>query len=151
MAVSAKWYANALAQAVGSGSSGNAPNIDFLSDSIKAMILDGTYTIDQDAHVFKSDVVGHEVTGTGYSAGGVALASKTLAEASKVISFGAANVVFSAVTLTGRYIAIYDATPGSDATRPLLWVIDNGATFSPAGVDLTVGFTGGVISTVTVS
>lgn len=150
MAVTAKWYAQALLQAMGSGSGGGAPNVDFLSDSIKCMLLTSSYTPDQNAHVFKSDLT-NEASGTGYVAGGVALGTKTLAEATLVTSLRAASVVFSAVTLTARYAVIYDATPASDATRPLLWLIDFGTNQSPSGADLTITFSGGVIATITVS
>ena len=72
MAVTAFWYGQAIMQAFGSGSAGNAPNIDFLSDTIKVMLCTNAYTPAQDTHVFKSDVT-NEVTGTGYTAASTSL------------------------------------------------------------------------------
>lgn len=42
--------------------------------TLKVMLVDGTYTADLAAHEFKSSVTG-EVTGSGYTAGGAALAN----------------------------------------------------------------------------
>lgn len=150
MAVSLKWFANAHMQAMGSGSSGGAPNIDYLSDTIKAMLVTSSYAFDQNAHVFKSDVT-NEVSGTGYSAGGVTLGSKTLAEASLVTTWDAADIVFSTVTLTARGCVIYDSTPGSDASRPCIWFIDFGADVSPSAGDLTITLNASGIASLTVS
>lgn len=151
MAVTLKWYAQAMLQAMGSGSSGNAPNIDYLSDTIKCSLHSSSYTPDQAAHAFKSDLTNELATAGGYTAGGVTLGSKTLATSSLVTTWDAADVVFSTVTLTARYAVISDTTPGSDATRPLLWLIDFGADVSPVAGDLTITFNASGIATVTVS
>lgn len=44
--------------------------IDFDTDTIKAMLCAAGYTPDLDAHDYKNDVT-NEVTGTGYTAGGL--------------------------------------------------------------------------------
>ncbi len=69
-------YAAHVARAYGGTSSGGTPAFDYLSDTIKLMLTDG-YTPDYDSHAVKTDVTG-EVTGTGYTAGGAALTTKTL-------------------------------------------------------------------------
>ena len=43
MAITAKWFGQALAQALGSGTAGNAPNIDWLSDTIKVMLCTSAF------------------------------------------------------------------------------------------------------------
>lgn len=53
-----------------------AGSIDWDANDIRVALLD-TDAVFNDGHEFFSSVVGDEVTGTGYSAGGVALASKT--------------------------------------------------------------------------
>ncbi len=149
-AVSSKWYGQAIMQAFGSGSSGNAPNIDFLSDSIKTMLTTSSYVPDQDAHVFKSDVT-NEISGTGYSAGGTALATKTLGYTSgtNVIKFDADDVAWASSTLTARIAVIYDATPSTDATRPLMVFIDFGADVSTTNGTFTIVFDSAGICTIT--
>lgn len=70
MAVSSNLYTNAFDQAF-------AGNINWASDSIKIGLLTSSYTPNLTSHVHWSDVVANEISGTGYSAGGVALGTKT--------------------------------------------------------------------------
>jgi hypothetical protein len=150
MAVTAFWYGQAIMQAFGSGSAGGAPNVDYLSDSIKCMLCTSTYVPNQDTHVFKSDVT-NEVSGTAYVATGSALANKTLGYTggTNVIKFDADDVVWAASTITARIAVIYDATPATDATRPLLWYVDFGADVSSTNGNFTIQFDANGISTIT--
>lgn len=63
------WYRNALSKAL------NA-EWDFDSDTIKATLHTSSYTINADTHDYVDDLT-NEVSGTGYSTGGVTLGSKT--------------------------------------------------------------------------
>lgn len=54
-----------------------AAEINFAADTIKAMLCTSSYTPDPLTHRYKSSVT-NEVTGTGYTAGGATLASKTV-------------------------------------------------------------------------
>lgn len=71
-------YGKALANMLGGETAGESVAIDYLSDTIKAALTTSAYTPNLDTHEFFSDVT-NEITGTGYSAGGVALSSKTIA------------------------------------------------------------------------
>lgn len=51
--------------------------IDFDTDTVKAMLMTSSYTPNYDTHQYKSSLT-NEVVGTGYTAGGVTLASKTV-------------------------------------------------------------------------
>jgi hypothetical protein len=150
MAVTAFWYGQAILQAFGSGSVGGAPNIDFLSDTIKVMLCTSAYTPNQDTHVFKSDIT-NEVSGTGYTAAGATLANKALTYTggTNVIMFDADDVAWTSSTITARYAVIYDATPASDATRPLLGYIDFGADQTTSNGTFTITFAAGGILTIT--
>jgi hypothetical protein len=77
---------------------------------------------------FWSDVKAHEVTGAGYTANGQALTSKVVtdSEATHTMRLAAANLVWSDSTITARYGILYDRTPATDETRPLLVYIDFG-------------------------
>ena len=95
--------------------------IDFETDVIKVMLTTSAYTPDQDVHDYKNDVT-NEVTGTGYTATGETLASKTVtytAGTNKHV-LDAADVTWTASTITARTAVVYDRSPGSDATRPLI-------------------------------
>lgn len=95
--------------------------IDLDSDAIKVMLCTSAYTPDQDTHRYKSSIT-NEVSGTGYTAGGATLASVTLNynASTNTLTLDAADVSWSGATLTARYAVVYDGTPGSDATRPLI-------------------------------
>lgn len=100
--------------------------IDWDSDSIKVMLVSSAYTPNQDTHDYLDDVVGNEVTGTGYTAGGQALASKTLTydAGTNVIVLDAADVTWASSTITARYAVIYDDTPAGNSAKPLIAYLD---------------------------
>ena len=143
MAVSAKVYSKFHLSAL-------LKTIDYTNDTIKIMLCTSAYTPVQNTHQFKSDVTA-EVVGTGYTATGATLASKTAASAAHVATFDAADVVWSASTITARYAVVYDATPASDATRPLICYIDFGADVISSGGTFTITFDPLGIWTMTVS
>lgn len=72
------WYRQMLLQAVGSGTAGNAPNFDFLSDALYLTLHTSSYVPNLDTHVFVSDLTNEVANGNGYTTGGVLLSSKTL-------------------------------------------------------------------------
>lgn len=100
--------------------------IDFDTDTIKVMLLTSSYTPNQDTHDYLDDVVANEVTGTGYTAGGATLTTKsaTYDTATNVTILDADDVTWSSSTITARYAVVYDATPGTNATRPLIGYVD---------------------------
>lgn len=102
--------------------------VDWDSDTIKVMLTTSAYTPNQDTHVYKSDVT-NEVTGTGYTAGGQALTSKTATydSATNVTVFDAADTTWANSTITARYAVIYDDAGASDASKVLLGYVDFGS------------------------
>ncbi len=124
MAVSALMYGKAMEGLV---SATAARRVDWVGDTIKVMLCTASYTPDQDAHDFKDDIT-NEITGTGYTAGGATLASKTITYtgASNREVLDAADVAWTTATFTARYAVVYKDT-GSAATSPVLCVIDFGA------------------------
>jgi hypothetical protein len=103
--------------------------IDWESDTIKVALVTSSYTPNQDSHDYFDDVSANEVSGTGYTAGGATLASKTIGYTSgtNVTKFDAADVSWTSSTITARYAVIYDTTPGTSATNPLIAYVDFGS------------------------
>lgn len=124
--------------------------VDFDSDTIKVMLCTSTYVPSQDTHQYKSSVT-NEVTGTGYTATGATLASKTVGytAGTNVLKLDAADTVWTASTITARYAVIYDSTPATDATRPLLAYVDFGVDVSSTSGDFTITWDAAGIITAT--
>lgn len=127
--------------------------IDFDSDTIKVALLTNAYTPDQDAHNYYDDVVAHEVVGTGYTAGGNTLANKTNTydSATNVIKLDADDTTWASSTITARYAVIYDATPATNATRPLIGFVDFGSDQSSSNGNFTITWDSTGIVRVTVA
>jgi hypothetical protein len=147
---SAFWYGQAIMLAFGSGTESNAPNIDYLTDNIRLMLTTSSYVPNQDTHDFYNDVT-NEVSGTGYTANGEALTSKTLdyTSGTNVIKFDAADVTWSAATFTARIGVLYNRTPATDATRPLISYIDFVSDQSPNASNFTVQWHANGVLTIT--
>lgn len=139
MAASAQIYANALPQAF-------AKNINLTSDTLKMALLGSGYTPNLLTDIHWSDISAHEVTGTGYSAGGVGLTSVTLtltAANSWGVSWAATTVyaygqIVAPATPNGfLYRCVAAGTSGGSApTFPTIvgeTVVDAGVTWACLG------------------
>lgn len=126
--------------------------IDFDTDVIKLMATTSTYTPDQDAHDYKDDVT-NEITGTGYTATGATLSSKTVTYtgATNKHVLDGADVTWTTSTLTARHFVLYDSSPGSDATRPLIGYQSESGDVSTSGGTLSVVWAAAGIVETTVS
>lgn len=147
MAVTGKLYSyffNALAN----------KEIDLVGtpDSIYVMLTTSTYTPDQDVHDYYNDVT-NEVSGTGYSANGAALASITWTYTSgtNTWAFDAADTSWTTATITARNAIVYDRTPGTDATRPLICYQASDADITSTAGTWTITWNASGIFTIVVS
>ncbi len=106
---------------------GTAVN-DWDTDTQKVALLTA-YTANQDTHDFFDDVSAAEITGTGYTAGGATLGSKTATydTASDQIRLDAADSSWTSSTLSATDAVVYKST-GTASTSPLLATVDFGAT-----------------------
>jgi len=120
MAVSIKAYSNFPTNLLG------AKLCDMDSETkIMCMLCTSTYTPNQETHDHKEDIT-NEVSGTGYTAGGKALTSTAITEATRVTKFDAADTAWADSTLTARYAVLYDDTEAAEADQPLILYVDFG-------------------------
>ena len=148
MAVSGKLYSHSLENAFGGSASGDAP-IDFLSDAIKVALCTSTYTPSQTSHEWFSDIT-NEITGTGYTAGGAALTTKTVSTSSLTVTIDADDTSWSSASFTARYAIIYKST-GTASTSPLIGYVDFGADQTVASGTFTIQWNASGIVSLTVS
>jgi hypothetical protein len=121
-------------------------NVDVDTDTFKAMLVGSGYTYDAD-HDFRDDVTG-EVTGTGYTAGGVSLTGLTTTydAATNRVKLDAADASFGTVTLTGITGLVVYVSKGSAATD-LLVSFHSFAAQAPSGVPFTYAWgTDGILT-----
>lgn len=146
MAVTAFFYGNAFVSAFNK-------EIDFNTDTIKVALLTNAYTPDQDAHNYFDDVVANEVAGTGYTAGGATLGtpSITYTGGTNVFKMDGDDTSWSSSTITARYAVVYDSSPATNATRPLIAYVDFGADVSSTAGTFQITWHANGIATVTVS
>ena len=114
--------------------------VDLDSDTIKVALLTNAFTPNQDTQDYFDDVAANEVAGTGYTAGGVTLTNKTVTydAASNTFIFDADDVVIPNSTITARYAVVYDATPSTNATRPLIGYVDFSSDQSSTAGNFTI-------------
>jgi hypothetical protein len=118
------------------------------ADTIDCALFGNSVTPDKTAAVASTGyntgtwTTGNETSGTGYSAGGSALASKAFAidTGSSSICFTAANVTWSGATITAYGCLIYDATitAGTVAKQGLCYNSFGGSAQTVSGGTFTI-------------
>lgn len=150
MAVTAKYFSLFFKSAFNK-------ELDLDSDTIKVSLHTSAMSPNQDTWQYRSSLT-NEVSGTGYTAGGATISGMAVSynAGTNVLSFDGGDVSWTGATLIGanapRYAVIYDSTPGSDATRPLIGYVDFGDdSYAPNGGTLTIAWNAAGIGSVTVA
>jgi hypothetical protein len=125
--------------------------IEFLTDTVKLALMGSGYTPNLGADTFWNDIDSNEITGTGYSAGGAAIASPTITETaanSWGLTWASAHayVLGDVVKPSGGngflYMCVQAGTSGGSApTFPTVvgeTVTDNTVIWANMGVAITV-------------
>ena len=130
--------------------SGVTGEIDWVNDTLKAMLLDDTYTPDKD-HDFADDINGDEISPTGYTggfggAGRKSLANKSIAVQSSPtnrLKFDADDITWSSIggasNATVKYLSIIKEIT-NDAASPIVCIIEATTQQTTNGSDLTWQF-----------
>jgi hypothetical protein len=108
-------------------------NIDFDTDTFKAMLVTSSYTPNKDSHEKRDDVT-NEATGTGYTAGGetsTVTVTKDNANDKVTIQFGA--VSWASSTVTARGCVYYKSRGGASSADELVAYNDFGSDVSSSG------------------
>lgn len=131
--MASKLYGQFLGQALNK-------EVDWDTDTIKVALLSNAYTPDQDGHNYFDDVSTFEVTGTGYTQSGITLTNKTNTynSGTNTVVLDADDVTWSSSTITARYAVVYNASPATNATRPLIGYVDFGSDQSSSNGNFTI-------------
>ena len=123
-------------------------SIDLDTDTINVMLVTSSYTPDVDAHTKRSDIT-NEVVGTGYSAGGSALAGKVVSvdNTDNEGVFDANDLSWTTATITARGAVIYKARGGAANADELICYVDFGSNItSTAGTFLITWNAEGILN-----
>ncbi len=114
--------------------------------SIKVALCTSTYTPNQAIHSTYNDIT-NEITGTGYTAGGVALSNKAVTTATRVTTFDADDASWTNSTLTARYAIIYDDTTAGATNKKLIGYINFGQDYTSSAATFSLVFnTSGILT-----
>jgi hypothetical protein len=102
--------------------------IDFDTDTFYCMLVDGTYTPNQDTHGKRSDVTGEIAATGGYVAGGFA-ATVSLArdDTNNRVEVTLGGIEVAAATITARQAVYYKRRGGAASADELVACIDFGS------------------------
>lgn len=112
--------------------------IDFDTDTFKVLLVTSTYSPNKDTHDRRDDIT-NEVSGTGYSAGGVTSAcTVTKDTANDKVTLQFASVSWASSTITARAAVIYKSRGGASSADELIAYNDFGADVSTTAGTFTV-------------
>jgi hypothetical protein len=116
-------------------------SIDLDTDTIKLMLVAAAYVPNIDTHAKRSDVT-NEVSGAGYTSGGIALANKTVTmnTTSDKGVFDADDVVISTATITARGAVLYKARGGASSADELIAYLDFGSDITSTAGNFNIAF-----------
>jgi len=121
-------------------------NIDFDTNTFKAMLVTSSYTPNKDTHDKRNDVTNEVAATGGYTAGGVTTAcTVTKDTANDRVTLQFAAVSWAASTITARALVIYKSLGGASSADALVAYNDFGSdvsstagTFSVAASTITL-------------
>lgn len=112
--------------------------VDCINDPWKVALLSSAH-VDDAAHVLFADVSADEVSGTGYTAGGITCPDRTVVNNSGRAEVRvASDPTFSGITVTNAQVAVIYS---DGVTKYLVGRHVESTAQSPSGVDLPVNFT----------
>jgi len=109
--------------------------VDMEADTIRVALLNNSHTFTATNNTW-ADVSTNEISGTGYTANGAALANKAVTQAATT-KFDADDVTWSTGTFTAYHAVIYDDTLTND---DLIASIDFGGAQQVTAADFTIAW-----------
>jgi hypothetical protein len=130
-------------------SSAFTKKIDLLTDVIKGSLHTTTYTPDTDLHDFQNDLTNEAPATGGYTTGGVIVGGAagaapvdtfTYTNATNTWMYDAPDISWTSSTITARYLVLYDSSPGTAATNPLICLFDFDTNQSTSNGTFSIAF-----------
>ena len=141
--MTASWFGLGL-KSVANGS------VDLDTDTVKATLHLSTYVPNVDTHDFRDDAT-NEITGVGYTAGGVTLTTKTLTydAGTNELRWDADDVSWTSASFTARILVLSKSRGGAATADELISWVDFGADETVASGTFTVAWSATGIAKIT--
>lgn len=120
------------------------------TDDVYVQLTTSSYTPNQDTHDFEDDVT-NEVTGTGYTAGGVQLTSDDFTQSANVLTWDSDDPSWTGASFTSRISVYYGKLGGASSADPLVNWVDFGGDETVSSGTFTIQQNASGIATVTVA
>jgi hypothetical protein len=132
MAITAKVYGLAIKSLANK-------EIDWDTDTIKAVLCTSSYTPNQDTHQYASSLTG-ELSGGSYTRQTLASKTTTYDTSTNTHKLDCADITWTAITAADfQYMVYVDTQTGSDSTSPLIAYVNFGSVQTATAQDVTVG------------
>ena len=116
------------------------------AETHKELLVQDGYTPAYDTHDFRDDIT-NEVSGTGYTAGGVACTGTEWTITAGLMTFDMVDTVYSTVTITDAMGGVYYFNVGTAGTDQLLLLQDFVTAASATAADFTIQHAAGGVLT----
>lgn len=125
-------------------------NIDWDGDTFKCALYTSAWSPDLSSAIGYSAT--NEVSGTGYTAGGIALTSVVITRNTTGFKMAAADIVFTGATLTDvAAAAVYSDTATAPVSKPLVAVFKLSESGANNGGTFTLTLSGGAVINIPVA
>lgn len=111
--------------------------VNLNTDTFKVLLTTNAYVLDKDVHQYISSIT-NEVTGAGYTAGGVTVSPMTVTydAANDRVKYVGSNPAWNPLTVTGaRRAVLYDDTA---ANKPLVSWVDLGQDYNLTAANFSI-------------
>jgi hypothetical protein len=125
--------------------------VDCNSDTFKMVLLNDSWTPDEDNAQYYADISEYEITGDGYTTGGVTIANFTDSynSTTHVYKIDGDDVTIPNSTLTAKHAVVVDDTPATNKPLVSYQVFDSNK--SSSGSDFVVQWGTDGIATITLA
>jgi hypothetical protein len=113
--------------------------LDLNTATVYAMVLNASYTPSV-THSFRSSLTAFEVTGTGYTAGGIecnVVVTRVDSIDKTIVEFD--GPIFTGTTITGQFVAFYERLGGAASADRVITIMNWGAPYSSGGAAFPIG------------
>lgn len=127
-------------------------DLDWIADTVKVALIQSTYTPNRHTDDFFDVVSGDEASGSGYTAGGLTLANRTLEynSTTRRVMRKADDASWNPSSVSARYGVVYHDT-GTPSTSRLIVLVDFEETLVTSSSEFLIEWAFGIVALTTLA